>query len=155
MDAVGKQRIQRFKEMLDELKKDRQILTQVEFGEVVGLKPAQVSDMLNGKRPITDKTISKILSKFPDIDSDWLLTGQGEMKRIVVKTGPIRVSGHHNEVNGIKEINGLKVVEQNHLPEDVVSVLKMVLEELAEQRKMMRKFQEKIDRYLKNLSDRQ
>ncbi|MDE7150468.1 MAG: helix-turn-helix domain-containing protein [Bacteroidales bacterium] len=136
------------------MKKGRQILTQAEFGEVVGLQPAQISDMLKGKRPITEKTINKILVKFPDIDPDWLLNGQGEMKRMVVKAGKVRVSGHHNEVNGIGEINGLKYVDQSSMQEDVVGILKMVLAELAEQRKMTQKFQEKIDRYLKKLSDK-
>ena len=134
------ERVQRLLEMLSELKRERQVLTQAEFSGIVGMKPAQISEILNGKRPLTDKTISKILVKFPDINPEWLREGKGEMKRISIRAGHVHVSGHHNEVNGIKKVHGA----QNQYSDDLVEALKMALHEIAEQRKVVQQCQDNL-----------
>ena len=134
------ERVQRLLEMLSVLRKERQVLTQAEFGEIVGMKPAQVSEILKGKRPLTDKTINKILVKFPDINPEWLREGKGEMKRITIRAGNVHVTGHHNEVNGIKKVHGA----QGQPSEDLVETLKMALNEIAEQRKLVQQCQENL-----------
>lgn len=133
------ERVQRLLEMLSELKRERQVLTQAEFSGIVGMKPAQISEILNGKRPLTDKTISKILVKFPDINPDWLREGKGEMRRITVRAGNVHVSGHHNEVNGVKKVHS---VEQ--YSDDIVEALKMALNEISEQRKVVQQCQDNL-----------
>ena len=141
-------RVQRLLEMLNALKKERRILTQAEFGGALGMKPAQISEILNGKRPLTDKTINRILVKFPDINPEWLKDGEGEMKRIIVRAGNVHVSGHHNEVNGVKKVNGV----QNQYSEDIVDTLKMALNEIAEQRKVVQQCQENLRQCLDIIS---
>ena len=71
--------IERFTAAIDWLKKNRIILSQVEFAERAHFNPSQISEMLNGKRKISERTIHKISAAFPEISNAWLLTGEGEM----------------------------------------------------------------------------
>lgn len=71
--------IERLVWSIDWLKKSRIVLSQAEFSEKVGIKPSQVSEMLNGKRKISERTIHNIVEAFPDLNINWLLTGEGEM----------------------------------------------------------------------------
>lgn len=71
--------IERLVKSIDWLKKSRIVLSQAEFSEKVGIKPSQVSEMLNGKRKISERTIHNIVEAFPDLNINWLLTGEGEM----------------------------------------------------------------------------
>lgn len=150
MGVMEDERVLRLHDMLNELKKERQVLTQAEFGGIVGMQPAQVSEILKGKRPLTDKTVNRILEKFPDFNPEWLRDGEGEMKRITIRAGNVHVSGHHNEVNGIKKVNSVR--EQHS--EDIVEVLKMAMNEIAEQRKVIQQFQEQMRLCLEIINNR-
>lgn len=48
-------------------------LKQKEFGNFIGLR-SSISEIENGKAPITDRTIIAICSKF-NVNEDWLRTG--------------------------------------------------------------------------------
>lgn len=73
--------IKRLTELIDWLKNERVILTQAEFADKIGVKASQMSEMLTGKRVISERTIRKIANAFPLISFDWLLSGEGEMLR--------------------------------------------------------------------------
>ena len=49
------------------------------FAELIGSNKKTVSQQLKGERSISLDTILNILSAFPNISSEWLLRGQGEM----------------------------------------------------------------------------
>lgn len=51
------------------------------FAEEIGIQRAAMSHILNGRNNVSLDVYKKILEKFPDISSDWLLFGKGEMKR--------------------------------------------------------------------------
>lgn len=56
-------------------------MTQVEFGEKVGVKGNTITNYENGIRTPTDAVILSICREF-DINEEWLRTGKGEMKLI-------------------------------------------------------------------------
>lgn len=57
-------------------------LTQLEFSNTIGIKGGSLSDMENGKAPITERTIITICAKF-NVNEDWLRNGTGEMFNII------------------------------------------------------------------------
>lgn len=51
------------------------------FAYNVGIQPSNLSKMMSGTQKITDRTRRMIETRFPDLNFDWLLTGEGEMLR--------------------------------------------------------------------------
>lgn len=83
------------------------------------------------KRPSLDK-IESISRAFPDLNTDWLLTGEGEMLRQNIQQAgdnATQVQGTNNHVSSPR-------------------VLEMAMQEIAEQRKLVAKSQEQIDRLI-------
>jgi hypothetical protein len=63
-------------------------LSVTEFSREIGLNSAAtIQKIITYQRKASPKTTGKILNRFPDINYDWLITGQGEMiKSSVVKS---------------------------------------------------------------------
>lgn len=57
----------------------RENLTPVRFAEKVGVQRSSVSHILSGRNNPSLDFIQKILIAFPQISSDWLISGKGEM----------------------------------------------------------------------------
>lgn len=51
------------------------------FAYNVGIQPTNFGKMMSGTQKITDRTRRMIETRFPDLNFDWLLTGEGEMLR--------------------------------------------------------------------------
>lgn len=49
------------------------------FAKMIGVSQRSMSYYLTGSRSINLDVVIKILDRFPDISSDWLLFGKGEM----------------------------------------------------------------------------
>lgn len=66
--------------MKDRIKKIRKAikLTQVQFGEKIGVKGNTVTNYESGLRTPTDAVIKSICREF-NVDENWLRTGEGEM----------------------------------------------------------------------------
>lgn len=54
-------------------------LTAARFADEIGVQRSGISHILSGRNQPGYDFILKTLLKFPDIDSDWLLTGRGNM----------------------------------------------------------------------------
>jgi len=76
-------------------------LTQVAVGELVGLSQSYISQMITGARPISKKILQFIAKSHPQVNLEWLLTGNGEMIK------PNRV----DEVNEPTPIYGPGILE--------------------------------------------
>ncbi len=72
-------KIERLNGAINWLRSSRIILSQAEFAEKIGAKPSQISEMLKGKRPISERTIHNVVDSFPDLNFEWLFRGEGEM----------------------------------------------------------------------------
>lgn len=55
-------------------------LNQTEFGAKIAIAQGYLTNIENGRRDVTDKTIKLICSEF-NASEEWLRTGQGEMFR--------------------------------------------------------------------------
>lgn len=75
----------------------------------------------------------KIKALEPRLNTDWLLTGEGEM----LKGGTIQQAG-----DNATQVQGMN----NHVSSP--RVLEMAMQEIAEQRKLVAKSQEQIDRLI-------
>ena len=55
------------------------IESQEDLSLKLGYSPSVVSQMINGKKPLTNKFISKLVDTFQKVNKDYLLTGEGSM----------------------------------------------------------------------------
>lgn len=123
---------------MDNSVKDRTIefvkykgITMKSFETRCGLSSGYVTSMRKGFG--SDK-LNNVLTAFPELNRDWLLYGEGPMLKEAITQ---QATGDNNtQIAG----NG------NHL--DMSPALKLAIEEISEQRKLVAKSQEQIDRLL-------
>lgn len=70
---------ERLKILLDELKNRRIVHNYADFASQMGKPRSIISELLNGKRTISELFVHEMTTKFPQVNADWLLTGNGEM----------------------------------------------------------------------------
>lgn len=56
-------------------------MTNAQFAEKVGVQPANISHIMSGRNKPSLDLVIKILKRFPEIRSDWLINGKGSMTR--------------------------------------------------------------------------
>ena len=54
-------------------------MTQQVFADYIGLAPATLSSIFNGRTRPTLNVVEALKKKIPDINTDWLMFGSGEM----------------------------------------------------------------------------
>ncbi len=54
-------------------------ISKSEFADSLGIGRSNITHIFTGRNNVSDKTLSKILSTYPDINPMWLVTGNGEM----------------------------------------------------------------------------
>lgn len=113
-------------------------VTKVEFGRRIGVSNSYVTSMRKSMQP--DKA-EKIAAEFPDLNIEWLMTGEGEMlkpKSAADGEPPITTGEGSVLIN-----SGGSRVDTNS-----GAVIYKALDEIAEQRKLTAKAHEQIDRLL-------
>ncbi len=58
---------------------EREGLNSSKFAEEIGIQRAAMSHIINGRNNPSLDVITRILQTFPDVNSDWLLFGKGNM----------------------------------------------------------------------------
>ena len=83
--------------MKDRIKQimESQRMTQQEFSDYIGLAPATLSSIFNGRTRPTLNVVEALKKKIPNISVDWLMFGSGDM--FIAPQGEI--SGTDNIVN--------------------------------------------------------
>lgn len=66
------------------------------FAYNVGIQPTNFGKMMSGTQKITDRTRRMIEARFPDLNFDWLLTGEGEMLRENAPRPMAQQNNHHS-----------------------------------------------------------
>ena len=66
------------------------------FAYNVGIQPTNFGKMMSGTQKITDRTRRMIETRFPDLNFDWLLTGEGEMLRENAPRLMSQQNNHHS-----------------------------------------------------------
>lgn len=54
-------------------------INKAQFAQQIEVSPASVTHVLNGRNNPSLELVTKILTTFPSISSDWLLLGEGSM----------------------------------------------------------------------------
>ena len=54
-------------------------ITARQFAEEIGIQPSGMSHILSGRNNPSLDFVSKVIRRYPEIDSNWLLLGRGEM----------------------------------------------------------------------------
>ena len=67
--------------VVKELKEKRLIFNNADLASILEVSPTYVSLLINGKKPLTGKMVNNMVTRFPDINPAWLMTGEGEMLR--------------------------------------------------------------------------
>ena len=69
--------------MRDRLQKfmDAEHLQASRLAEILGVQPATISHILNGRNRPSFEFIEKLLQRFPKINPDWLILGKGSLYR--------------------------------------------------------------------------
>lgn len=110
------------KDRIKKIRKEKK-MTQVDFGEKIGVKGNTITNYENGLRNPTDAVILSICREF-NINENWLRTGEGEMhssvnedERFAVNVGKIQRTDDETIirwVNAIAETNpsALKGIEE-------------------------------------------
>ena len=67
--------------VLKHLKENKLIYNEADFSQKTGISKSFLSDMKAARKEISERTVLNIADVFPDLNSGWLLTGEGEMLR--------------------------------------------------------------------------
>jgi transcriptional regulator with XRE-family HTH domain len=90
-------------------------LAPAKFADRIGVQRSSISHILSGRNKPSYDFIMKILSRFPGIDPEWLLTGRGSMIKSALKDDNTDASrqepGDPDEASGREE----KVVKTQSL----------------------------------------
>lgn len=123
---------QRLRKIIDELKSARSVYTDADFARIVDVSRSELSQMLSGKRPVSKRLVSNLLTEFPTINEDWLMTGAGEMldsstpqtvtATLSAEEGSTAFIGDNNKVNADQTIAMLvaEVAAQRRVTEKVL-----------------------------------
>lgn len=119
---------QRLKILIAELRKRKKVYSQAEFAEIVGISRTQFSEIVTGKRKLSDKAIHKIIAAIPDINEDWLRSGDGEM----LKSHSANAENHSISIAG-------EEIKENKINVNTDETIAMLVAEVAAQRKLTEK----------------
>lgn len=80
---------QRLKFFINSLKERRIVVSDAEFARLTGKQRSYVSEIISGKRSLSEQYVLKIADSFKELNKDWLLTGNGPMlnkDKVIVTT---------------------------------------------------------------------
>ena len=118
---------QRLREIINELKSTRRVYTDADFARIVNSTRSELSLMLSGKRPVSKRVVNELLTNFPEINEEWLRTGEGEMLKNVA------LAENHAVTLAADEIR------ENRINVNTDKTISMLIEEVAAQRRLTEK----------------
>ena len=101
------------------------IKSQADFASKLGIARSQFSEILSGKRKVTEKLVNRIHNLYPLLNKEWLTNGTGEML-----TGVIQNNEHGDNINGHS-------VTINKTEGDYLEVIKSLTSQLATSQEQM------------------
>lgn len=101
-------------ERVVQIRKSKQ-LTQKEFSEQINFSRSSLSEIESGTRCLNLGLIEAIKAAYPDINMDWLLTGEGEMLKNQPRAANDEMERFSEEdVRLLRMIKQLPPTQKNH-----------------------------------------
>lgn len=119
---------QRLRCIVNELKNQRKVYSDADFARIIEIPRGDLSQMMSGKRKVSKRCVSNLLSCFPEINEDWFRTGEGEM----LKTYSASADNHSISIAG-------EEIKENKINVNTDETIAMLVAEVAAQRKLTEK----------------
>ena len=74
-------------------------LTATQFADKIGVQRSSVSHILSGRNNPSVDFVTKILKGFPKIDSEWLVLGNGNMKKNITPDNIVSVQDNYDNMD--------------------------------------------------------
>lgn len=84
-----------------------------QFAAEIGIQSSTLSHLLNNRNKPSLEVIKKILNRYSEISSDWLIRGEGTMYRNSTKSQPLNLFDNLSVNNSLSEDNKVKSVAEN------------------------------------------
>lgn len=68
-----------FKEVYDAIMASGIVSSQTEFAQRTGISRTVISQLLNGKRTLSEQTLHRLCTAFPFLNKQWLISREGQM----------------------------------------------------------------------------
>lgn len=127
---------ERLKIFINSLIVNLRVKSQADFASKIGIARSQLSEILSGKRKVTESLVNKIHSSYPYLNKEWLTNGEGEMMIGVIQ----------NNENG-DNINGHSVTI-NKTEGDYLELIKSLTAQLAVSQQQVSVSQEQMNRLI-------
>lgn len=109
-------------------------LSQVQLSTEIGLAQGYISELEKGKKQITDEVINKLSNRYGEkVVEEWM------------QDTPVVLQTVEGEINNFSGTGAVTVQSGDSIP---VAAFNKMMAEIAEQRKIVSKSQEQIDRLL-------
>lgn len=69
----------RLRQSIDYLIDSREVFNDADLANQLGVHRSYLSRVLHGNKTVTPKFVEKLTKRFPKINGNWILTGEGEM----------------------------------------------------------------------------
>lgn len=127
---------ERLKIFINSLIVNLRVKSQADFASKIGIARSQLSEILSGKRKVTESLVNKIHNSYPYLNKEWLTDGEGEMMIGVIQ----------NNENG-DNINGHSVTI-NKTEGDYIEIIKSLTTQLAVSQQQVSVSQEQMNRLI-------
>lgn len=88
------------------------VKNQADFALKIGIARSQLSEILSGKRKVTESLVNKIHNLYPHLNKEWLINGDGEMMVGIIQNNENgdNINGHSVTINKT-EGNYLEIIK--------------------------------------------
>ena len=114
------------------LKAQNIITSQNEMRQVLGYNESSFSQIINGRVPFSKNMINKIKQNYPQLNTKWLLTGEGEM-----------LNHHHNDATNNTNRNNMNSFDS--YSQDKINENNIYIEMIATQRELISQYRKEIE----------
>ena len=116
---------QRFKEITTVLKSERRVYSDADLARILGISRGEMSNVMSGKRPVSKRIVDNLSTQFPEVNTVWLLTGEGEM----LKDTSAVAENHSVSIAGTE-------IKENKINVNADETIASLIAEMAAQRRL-------------------
>ena len=83
----------RFFQIVNYLMENRKIYNQSDLANLLCIDKSYITNIKNGKKPVTDTIADKLVETFPETNREWLMDGKGQMLNVPDADAPSPACG--------------------------------------------------------------